>query len=130
MATPVYHNGIDGTAFSGATQLAVKKWDMTVKGNVKDVSNSKDGRKRIAGVQDAEGSLMLHWDSANQPTNTSAPNLRGGSILTLKLVTDGATNGFELSAIIDEVHTSSDFDGTIDFDCKFFLESGFVTYPT
>lgn len=131
MATPHFHNGSDGLAKSGSTVLPINKWTLTVKGNNKDVSNARDGRSRIPGVTDAEGTLTMHWDSANQPTDTGGANFRVGAIVTLLLILDGATNGFQLSAIIDEINPSSEFEGTEDFDVKFSLAAGSsLVYPT
>ena len=127
MATPAYHTGADGIVKSGTTTLPVTKWNMTIHGNTHDVSNVSDGRKRIGGTQDADGDLMMHWDSANNPT-AATPDIKDNSVVTLHLITDGSTQEFSLSAIISEVHISSDFAGTIDFSCKFQLESGTVTY--
>ena len=139
MAT--YHNGSDGRVFfkpSTATahiEGAVFKWDLTIKGNNKDVSNSKDGRKRIKGVTDAEGNASLHFDTANlpcDPTANTGLNLREGVVFTSEFIDDGGTGGsdsFRASWIIDEVHASSEFEGTIDYEVKFSLESGTVKYP-
>jgi hypothetical protein len=142
MPTPVYHNGADGRAFSkpaGASvhvELAVTKWDLRITANNQQVSNAKDGRKRIAGVADASGSANLHWDSANLMTDAVAgPGLKHGAIIVLELCVDVAgvtdtTKTFRLSAIIDECHVSSDFDGTLDADVTFSLESGTsLKYP-
>lgn len=142
MATPVYHNGIDGKAFStppGAgshVEMAVTKWDLRITGNNQQVSNSKDGRKRIAGVADASGSLTLHYDSGNPPQNTSTgPGLRHGTILGLELCVDTAgiadtTKTFRLSAIVDEVTASSEFEGLEEYGISFSLADGAsLKYP-
>ena len=141
MATPVYHNGSDGKVKvqppggSSYIEMAVTKWDLTDKSNNKDVSNSKDGRKRIPGVPDASGNLSMHFDTANLPSDTTTntgPNIRRGSVLQLELIDDGGAGGvdsFRCSAIVDEVKASSEFDGTIDYDVSWSLESGAVKYP-
>jgi|GEM_PF-3291341 len=143
MATPEYHNGSDGKAYvkpAGAAafiELAVHKWDLTIKGNTKDVSNALSGRKRIGGVPDANGNVSLHWDSANAPTDATTgtgPNIRANSILMLELVEDGGASGgtdsFRLTVIVEEVKPSSEFDGTIDYDVSYNLEDGStLKYP-
>lgn len=130
MAAGVFHNGADGLVKIGSVTLPVTKWDGTIKGNNKDVSNGRDGRLRIKGVSDAEGSASMHWDSANQPTATT-PNIRDGMIVPILLIMDGTTNGFAMMAIIDEVHISNEFEGTNDFDFKYSLAVGSsLTYPT
>lgn len=137
MAAPEYYNGSKGRGFATppggntAIEMDVNGWDMTVTGNNKDVSGAKSGRKRIPGVRDANGSCKLHYDGANKPTDTTANtglNLRDGSVIALELVPDGSdagtANSFRLSAIIDTVHPSSEFDGTVDFEVTFSLEDG------
>lgn len=143
MATPEFHNGSDGKAYvkppGGAAFIAVgvTGWNLTVTSNNKDVSNTVSGRKRIPGVPDASGDASLHYDSANFPSDTTTDtglNLRAGSIIGLELAEDGAASGsedsFRLSAIIDTVEASSDFDGTIDYKVTFSLEDGStLKYP-
>lgn len=143
MADPVYHNGSDGKVYikpsgaSAAFELDITKWDLTTSGNNKDVSGSKSGRKRIAGVPDATGTLTAHYDSANPQPDTTAntgPNLRAGSVVLLEMVEDGGASGqtdsFRLSAIIDTVKASSEFDGTIDYEVTYSLEDGStLKYP-
>lgn len=142
MPAAVYHNGADGRAFSkpGATgthvEMAVTKWDLRITGNNQQVSNSKDGRKRIAGVADASGSLTLHYDSANQPHDAVAgPGLKHGALVALELGTTAAAGTtpldcFRLNALIDEVSISSEFEGTIDASVTFSLETGStLKYP-
>ncbi|WP_422928562.1 hypothetical protein [Singulisphaera sp. PoT] len=142
MATPEFHNGSDGRAFvkppgaSTSIELEVHKWDLSIKSNSKDVSNAVSGRKRIAGVVDASGNVSMHWDSANEATDATTgtgPNVRAGSILLLELVPDGSpsgTSGFRLSVIVEEVKTSSDFEGTVDYEVSYNLEDGSsLKYP-
>ncbi|MDR3634351.1 MAG: hypothetical protein P4L84_11150 [Isosphaeraceae bacterium] len=145
MANPTYHNGADGRAFilppSGTNliEAAVTKWDMTIKGNNLQASNAKDGRYRFAGVVDADGSLSMHLDTSNLPFTVSATSLslRAGQVIGLALLDDGATpsstdptDSFRLNAIIDEVHPSSEFEGSIDLDIKFSLQQGSsLKYP-
>jgi hypothetical protein len=142
MPTPVYHNGADGRAWSkpGATgthvEMAVTKWDLRITANNQQVSNAKDGRKRIAGVADASGSATLHYDSANQPHDvTTGPGLKHGALVALELATDvGAdiapTKCFRLNALIDEVNPSSDYENLIEFAVTFSLETGStLKYP-
>lgn len=139
MPGPTYHNGADGRVFilaPGGTSLieaAVTKWDMTIKGNNIQASNSKDGRYRFKGVTDAEGSLSMFLDTSNLPftTGPTGLNLRDGLIVGLALLEDGVTptntdptDSFRLNAIIDEVHPSSEFDNGIQVDFKFSLQQG------
>ena len=141
MANPVYHNGSDGkvkvqpSTASSFIEIGATKWDLTDKANNKDVSNSKDGRYRIKGVGDYEGNVSLHFDTANlpsDPTASTGPNLRPGVIFQFELIDDGGAGGtdsFRGTAIIDEVHSSSEFEGTIDYEVKFSQQSGVLKYP-
>lgn len=144
-AAPVYHSGVDGRAFStppgGSTpiELAVTKWDITVKANNKDMSNALDKRYRIPGLADASGNLSMHFDSANSPADPTAMtglNIRHGSVLALNLIPDGSTGAgsppmsFRLSAIVDEVKMSSEIEGTVDYDVQWSLQAGStLKYP-
>ena len=142
---PTYHNGADGRVFilppsgSNLVEAAVTKWDLTIKGNNINASNSKDGRYRFAGVPDADGSLSMFLDTTDLPTatGTSGLNLRAGAVVGLALLDDGVTpvgtsptDAFRLNAIIDEIHPTSEFDNGIAFDVKFSLQQGSsLKYP-
>jgi len=139
MANPIYHSGSDGRAFVtpvGGTlsELAVTKWDLEIDGDIKKFDNNKDGRWRQAGNVDASGNISLHWDSANRPSDTT-PSIRHGSILDVELQEDGTdnvtdpTHSFRLRIIIEKPKASSDFDGTIDYEASFMLQSGTIKYP-
>lgn len=130
MATPIYHAGKDGKVKAGATELAIMKWNATDKGNNQDVSNSKDGRKRIGGLGDSDGSLEAYWDSANPMTSLSGPAIRRSSIIALHLISDGSAQEFAVSAIVDEVEVSSEIAGKIEYKIKWSQESGDFTYPS
>lgn len=142
MSAPTYHNGSDGKAYitptgGTATALDVTKWNAKFTGNNKDVSGAANGRNRIAGVTDGSGTLSLHYDSTNKPmdaTATTGLDIRPGKLLVLELIPDGAasggTNSFRLTAIVDDVNPSSEFDGTVDFEINWSLASGSsLKYP-
>lgn len=144
MPTPIYHSGSDGRAFvipatgtaPAASELSVTKWDMEIDGDIKKFDNNKDGRWRQGGNVDASGSMTLHWDSANRPSAFNAagtlPNIRHGSILDVQLSEDGTNtplNSFRLRIIIEKPKASSDFEGILDFECSYMLQSGTIKYP-
>lgn len=142
MSAENYHSGVDGHAYvtpSGDVtpiELAVHKWEAEISGNNQEVSNAKDGRKRIPGAPDAKGSASLHWDSGNQPsdtTPTTGPSVRHSTILAMCLIPDGSTptltNGFRFSAIVDTVKITSEFQGTVDYDVTFSYAGGGIKYP-
>lgn len=142
MAAENYHSGVDGHAYvlppGGASQieLAVHKWEAEISGNNQEVSNAKDGRKRIPGAPDAKGSASLHWDSGNpvtDPTAGTGPNVRHSTILAMNLIPDGGvdtgTSGFRFNAIVDTVKITSEFQGTVDYDITFSYSGGGIKYP-
>lgn len=141
MATPELHNGADGKVFvtppGGVShiEMDVTKWELNILSNNKDVSGSKSGRTRIPGVPDANGTLTMHLDTANLQcdTGTTKPSIRHGTIIAVELVEDGGTGGtdaFRGSMIIDTVKASSEFDGTIDYECTYSLADGStLKYP-
>jgi hypothetical protein len=132
IATPVFMVG-DKTKIKSATfEFPGDKWSLTVKGMTKDMSNMRDGRKRVAGLEDAEGTFDLKYDVANDPTVVANGNVRAGAVLDLELHVDETGDHFYgVSAIIDEITPSADFGdqngGTL--SVKWSLESGTVTYP-
>jgi hypothetical protein len=80
----------------------------------------------------------MHLDIANPPYDLATgtppgPNIRHGSIIDLQLNPDGTStpaNAFRLTGIVDEVHPSADFNGSIDFDFTFSLQRGrTLKYP-
>lgn len=143
MANEDYRNGSDGRVFStppgGSTpiELDVNTWELTINSNNKDVSGTRVGRFRIAGVPDASGSLSMYYDPGNSQTDdtpTTGPNIRAGSILKLVLVEDGGDastlDSFRLDAIVDTVKPDQEFDGTMGFDVTFSLQKGStLKYP-
>jgi hypothetical protein len=140
MPTPIYHSGSDGRAFvtapggGTASELSVTKWDMEIDGDIKKFDNNKDGRWRQGGTVDASGSMTLHWESANRPSATAGPNIRHGAIMDVQLREDGTdatdpTKSFRLRVIIEKPKASSDFEGILDYECSYMLQSGTVKYP-
>lgn len=141
---PTYHSGSDGRAFvtpvagSAPTQseIAVTKWDLDIDGDVKKFDNNRDGRWRQGGNVDASGTLNLHWDSASRISafnNTGTlPNIRHGTMLDLQLQEEGTTtavNSWRLRAIVDKAKFSTDFDGEMDCEISWMLQSASVKYP-
>ncbi len=143
MATPDIRAGKDGKAYFKPTGWAafiegdVFKWEGTFTSNARDVSGSKVGRKRIGGLADANGTLGLHYDAANKPTDATTSvglNLRPGALIALDLVPDGSasggTNGYRLTAIIETIHPSTETDGDNNFDVTWSLADGStLKYP-
>jgi len=112
----------------GSIALPTRDWTLTIKGNNKDVSNSRDGRKRIPGLEDAEGEMKMPYDTGNDPTGTAGGGVKPGAVLDLSLYVD-ATHLYGLSAIVDEIGPAVEFEGELMFPVKFSLESGTITYP-
>ena len=132
MAAATYHAGQFGKVKIPGTpgyELPAKKWNLAIKGNNKFIPNSKDGIYRIPGLVDAEGSVDMPYDSANDPTLSTGANIQAGNTLVLNLFVD-ATNFYALTAIVDEVGPGMEIEGEITFNVKFSMQSGAVTYPT
>lgn len=137
MADPEFRRGSDGImtakgpATTTAVQLPITKWNGSFTGNNVQVSNSRDGRARIAGNPDATGSATAHWDVANRLTDTTAtgPGIRPGAIVDLLLAETPAAltdplGSFRLTAIIDALNPSAEFEGAIDVDFTWSLQKG------
>lgn len=110
---------------SGPITFNNTSWKVTIKPNIKDVSNTRDGRKKIKTLIDADGSFSGFWDDAAQATDDIAV----GDIGIIKLYVD-STKFLTFLAIIDDVDidTKGVEDG-ITVGVKFQLESGVITYP-
>lgn len=118
---------------ANGTITPAQSWNLTIDGKPKEVSNSRDGRKRIRGRADASGTFTLAYDmqSGAQPTDPAGANLADGTVVTLQLFTDSTANKFyQLSAIIENIKPGiGGFDDALMFEVAFSLESGSVTYP-
>lgn len=112
----------------GTIQIPSRDWTLAIKGMNHDVSNSRDGRKRIGGLEDADGDFKMPYDVGNDPTTTAAGGIKAAAILAGQFYLD-ATHFYGLSIIVDEIGPAVEFEGELMFPVKFSLESGFVTYP-
>jgi len=112
----------------GATtlELPAKGWKLTIDGKTKDVSNARDGRYRIGGLVDANGSVDMPMDGA-----IYVP--RPKDIITLKLYTNynGGTGNYfyGLTAIVSTYDPATQIEGETMLPINFQLQSGTVTYP-
>ena len=115
--------------------LPADKWTMTIKGMTKDMSNMRDGRKRIGGLIDAEGSFDLKYDLANDPTTEAKGKIRNGAVVDLKLylgpyaASGPASPFYAVKAIIDDITPAAEFANEATISVKWSLESGTVTFP-
>jgi hypothetical protein len=109
--------------YGGVHVLPSRGWSLPISGMTKAVHNTRDGRKRIAGLADVQGgSANLLFDEVFLP--------QPGMIGTGTFYTDKARDKFfELSIIIDSVGPAVDFEGEVVYPVTFSLESGTVTYP-
>ncbi len=137
MANSTFHSGQhgkmkavsqNGTPISPAADLPTSKWGMTIKGNNKDVSNSRDGRKRVPGLQDAELTFELPYDSANDPTLVANGGLTDRSVIVFNGYIDD-THFYAGTFIVDEIGPGSEIEGEVNFTVKASMESGTITYP-
>lgn len=137
MAEPIYLVGCDGKVFvkpvgwTAAIEADATRWAARVTSNNKDVSGTKSGRSRIKGCDDASGSVDMHFDSANLPSDDTAStglSLRPGTILALDLAPTGAaaadTGNFRATVIIDEANMTGEFDGIQEWNATWSLQKG------
>lgn len=116
-----FHTGDESKVEVGAQSLPSRSWSLNITGNVKNVSNTRDGRKRIKGLVDATGSVEMPWDGG-----VYLP--RHGDTMALKLYTS-TTEFFQLSAIVENATPGMNFEGELVYSVAFSLESGTITYP-
>lgn len=125
------HCQIIGQNNAANATMPGQKWSMKIDPKTKDVSNSRDGRKRIRGVTDAEGSFEVVLDTGTnkQPYDPANAGFYDGNTFVLQLYID-LTHFFQLTAIISGVTPSIDsFDGVAMYSVDFQLASGSITYP-
>lgn len=120
MATPI--SGKDGkvTYGTGPTTMAITKWSLKNNSNAIDVSNTTDGRRRIAGLPDAEGTVEVHVDTAA----TYETDLAVGTIVNLALYTLSNKKYTVNYAIIDSIDYSNEVEGTYDATFAWKLAQG------
>ena len=128
MAT--YHNGKDGLFKVGTNQIPTDKWSVKLDANLQDVSNSKDGRLMIPGLENAEGTFSFTWDSATEYTATGGANIRHGVSGTFNFTLDGASQVLSVPGIISDTSFSMDINGKIEVSGSFKQSGGSITYPT
>lgn len=112
---------------SGPTTLGITDWTYKPMSNPLDVSNTTDGRRRIAGLGDAEGSFNVHVDTGA----TMEADLAPGTILAINMFTDGTKKYAVANAIIDTIEYKVEIEGTYDAAVSWKLASGsFATSPS
>jgi hypothetical protein len=137
MPDPVYLAGCDGKVYvkpagwAAALEADVNRWAARVTSNNKDVSGTKSGRTRIKGCDDASGSIDLHYDSANLPSDDTIDagySLRPGTILDIDLAPTGAaaadTSNLRGTVIVDEANMTGEFDGIQEWNVTWSLQKG------
>ncbi len=118
-------SGKDGKADykigSGAVNvISVTKWEFNPKPGLLDLPNTTDGRRRVAGLVDYDGTIETHVDTAS----TIDTDLIAGTTVTLNLYTDGTKKYGPLIAIIGDVKISNDVEGSYDMSIPFMMASG------
>jgi hypothetical protein len=127
MSTPIAGQHGKITYGSGPTTLAITNWSYKPMANPIDVSNTTDGRRRIAGLGDAEGSFDVHVDTAA----TMEADLAPGTILAVNMFTDGTKKYAIANAIIDTIEYKVEVEGTYDASISWKLASGsYATSPS
>lgn len=110
--------------------LPADKWEFEIQSNNKNATNSRDGRKRIAGLPDATGSFDLPYDSAADPTVTANGGIREGSVLAMKFFVDD-THFWAINVIVDSIGAGQEIEGDkpLMFPVKWSMESGVIVPP-
>jgi hypothetical protein len=114
----------------GTNQAPGMKWTMNLKYNVKERNNSRDGIYRIRGIADADGTITIAYDDANEifaydaQTNPEWEPV----IATLQLYVS-ETRFFSLAAIMDEVGITYEFNDAGDLEVKWKLQKSPIVFP-
>lgn len=112
----------------GATDVPGVNWSNPIRGNPKDVSNFRDGRRIKTTLPNATITMSLVWDADDQPTDVAASNIRIGTEVTVKCYTD-ATHFFSGPYTVTEIGPKNDgVEDVVMMDVTFGL-NGDITYP-
>jgi len=120
--TPISGKNGKVTYGGSPTTVAITDWSLKLDPSLIDVSNTTDGRARIAGLGDVDGSFKTHVDTAS----TYEADLAPGTSVTLKLYTDG-TKCYTVLAIMDAPDITNKVDGTYDITFNFKLNGAMPT---
>src|SRR5262245_4596383 len=124
MALPAFIAGIDGKVTYGVTPvtMAVNKWTAKASGGLLDRPSTTDGRRRIPGLPDLEGTISITVDTSA----TAETDLAPGVIVVLNLFTSSAKKIGPINAIIDSFDPSNDVEGSYDAEIAWKWQVGKV----
>jgi hypothetical protein len=113
---------------SGGSQktMAIGKWTYKPKANLLDRPNSVDGRRRIAGLPDYEGTIEIQGLDTNGSADT---DLIPGAVVDIQLSADGTKKIDCVNSIIGDPELSNEVEGTYDATFPFMMQYG-KTLPT
>jgi hypothetical protein len=117
---------------TNATTVPADQWELNIDAKLKEVHNSRDGRKRIRGKADSDGNFHIWYDtgSGQQPTDPAGAGIIEGAVVTGQFYID-STHFYALQIIIGKISPAiGGFDEAAGIKVEFALESGSVTYPT
>lgn len=103
------------------TILAHSKWDITPKPNILDLPNSVDGRRRIAGLPDFEGTISCKGVDTASSVQT---DLLGGVTADFNFYPDGVKKWGPYTLIVGDVKISNEVEGSYDLEVPVMLASG------
>jgi uncharacterized protein YaiE (UPF0345 family) len=114
---------------AGTTSLPAVNWNLSLDGNLDDISNFRDGRKRVGTLDDATLTFSVVEDE--DATTLGAAGLKMGDTVTVKCYTNNAASKFFIvPSIIGQVTPKVD-DVTkalrVDFSASL---SGTIVWPT
>lgn len=104
-----------------AITMAISKWTYKPKGNLLDRPNSVDGRRRLLGLVDFEGTIEIQ----GLDTSGSADvDLVPGLVVDIELYTDGTKKIPCVNSIIGDPELSLEIEGTYDATFPFMMQYG------
>jgi hypothetical protein len=94
------------TASASATEYAAMNWTLNLDGKVVDYSNFKDGRVRVATLDDATVSFQVPYNEEDKPEDNPY-NLKVGNAFALRLyVNSSQTVYYNVPVVIETVGVS------------------------
>jgi hypothetical protein len=104
-----------------AITMAISKWTYKPKANLLDRPNTVDGRRRILGLADYEGTIEIQ---GLDTSGTADTDLVPGTICDIELYTDGTKKIPCVNSIIGDPELSEEIEGTYDATFPFYMQYG------
>jgi hypothetical protein len=117
-----YGGSVTYTVSGGTLKtMAISKWTYKPKANLLDRPNTVDGRRRIVGLPDYEGTIEIQ---GLDTLGSADVDLVPGTVVSISLSTDGTKAIPCVHSIIGDPELSEEIEGTYDATFPFYMQYG------